>query len=334
MNNLPLITMMTPVLNGAAFIKKAVDSVLAQNYPHLEYLIIDAGSTDGTLEILKAYGDQIILICDAQDVGPYDAYNKALKRARGEIIAMLSADDWLSPHALNKIGRIFALQPDTDMVTLGTQLHFLDKKTGLTRAGEIFHQRYYTLNLKTLMEVPLPNSRFVRKKVYEQHGFFKEVMESAAYSFSADLELMLRLSKKNIKNVIFEEPGYHFLVHANSITAGSDWKKKCQGFVGKYEVLKDFINQHPLQQQDVKAVEKNIQRTLVYLSLLNFFHAKFSLGKDYMKQGIARYGRQFLIIFLKVSLLRTRREFSILKRYLNLFWSEHGFKKPKTGDIF
>ncbi len=321
MSDFPMITLITPVLNGARFIEKAVDSVLAQNYPVLEYIVMDAGSTDGTLEILKKYGNKIKLISGVKDKGAYDAYNKALKIAQGDIIGMLSADDWLSAGILSRVGQIFVEQPDVDVVTVGTQLHFLSEKDGVITPGEIFHKRYYTLNLKAICELPLPNSRFVKKVIYQQHGFFQEGENMKNYSLSADLELMLRLSSKNLKNSIDETVGYNFLVHSNSLTSGNNLKNKLMGLSQKTQILKEFLTSKTLSQKETMVVENALQRNYVYIIVLSLFSDQSFLSKDCFKQAYSRYGVKFFLIFLRVLFIRSRREFSLCRRYFSLGWS-------------
>ena len=100
---LPKISIVTPSFNQAKFIRATIDSVLSQDYPDLEYFIIDGGSTDGTTEILKSYGQKIKWISE-KDKGQTDAINKGLKLSEGELLAYLNSDDIYLPGALKKVG--------------------------------------------------------------------------------------------------------------------------------------------------------------------------------------------------------------------------------------
>ncbi len=91
-NGRPRITVITVCLNSAAVIEPTLQSVLAQDYPHVEYLVMDGGSTDGTLEIVRRYGARIELVSEP-DRGVYDAMNKAVRRARGEYLLFMNAGD-------------------------------------------------------------------------------------------------------------------------------------------------------------------------------------------------------------------------------------------------
>jgi len=97
----PLVSIITPSLNQAAFIEAAIESVLAQDYPNIEYLVVDGGSTDGTLDILRRYGDRVRWISEP-DTGQSDAINKGARLTHGEILAWLNADDQYAPQAVSR----------------------------------------------------------------------------------------------------------------------------------------------------------------------------------------------------------------------------------------
>src|ERR1700732_3837604 len=89
----PPVSIITAVFNGQDSIASCIQSVLRQNYPNIEHIIVDGGSTDGTVEVLRHYGGQIATWISEPDAGVYDAWNKGLKLASGHWIAFLGADD-------------------------------------------------------------------------------------------------------------------------------------------------------------------------------------------------------------------------------------------------
>lgn len=89
MHNLPCISIITPSLNQARYIERTICSVLEQDYPNLEYIVVDGGSTDGTVEILKKYGSRLTWISE-KDAGQSDAINKGMRMATGDVIAYLN----------------------------------------------------------------------------------------------------------------------------------------------------------------------------------------------------------------------------------------------------
>ena len=109
--SLPKITIVTPVKNGQEFIRQTIESVLGQNYPHLQYIIVDGGSTDGTLSILEEYRDRIDKMISEPDGGMYDAIGKGFEQATGSVLGYLNADDVLEPGGLLRVGEYFRDHP-------------------------------------------------------------------------------------------------------------------------------------------------------------------------------------------------------------------------------
>lgn len=108
----PLVSIITPCFNAARYIEQTIESVLAQDYPNLEYLIMDAGSTDGTLEIIRRYPGRLKYVSEP-DKGAADAVNRGFLRTKGDIFAYLNADDVLLPGAVSTAVRRFG---DADVV--------------------------------------------------------------------------------------------------------------------------------------------------------------------------------------------------------------------------
>src|SRR5688572_28993516 len=106
----PKISVITPCFNSIGTLRETFESVAAQRYPNLEHLVIDGGSTDGTVELLKHTPG--ITWLSEKDTGIYDAMNKGIRRATGDIIGILNSDDRYSQGALMKVAQAFAAHPD------------------------------------------------------------------------------------------------------------------------------------------------------------------------------------------------------------------------------
>ena len=113
----PRIAFVTPVRNSAKFIEATIQSVLAQEYPNLDYFIVDGGSNDGTVEIIRKYENKISGWISEPDRGMYDAINKAFRRTTGEIMGWISATDILYPGGLRVVGSVFNDLPEIEWIT-------------------------------------------------------------------------------------------------------------------------------------------------------------------------------------------------------------------------
>ena len=119
----PLVSIVTPSFNQGDYIEKTIKSVLEQDYPSIEYLVVDGGSTDNTLDILRKY-DKKIKWLSKKDNGQTDAINKGIRMTNGEIVAWLNSDDVYLPGAIQKVVNCFHRNPDVKMVY--GQSHFID----------------------------------------------------------------------------------------------------------------------------------------------------------------------------------------------------------------
>ena len=117
----PLVTIVTVVLNFVNYIDTCIESVLKQSYPHIEHVIIDGGSTDGTVDILSSYSakypDRVRFISEP-DKGAWDALNKGIRMAKGEIIGVLGADDMHEPDVIRTVVEFFEANPGAYVVSV------------------------------------------------------------------------------------------------------------------------------------------------------------------------------------------------------------------------
>jgi glycosyltransferase involved in cell wall biosynthesis len=183
----PRLTVITPTLNQAAFIERTITSVLDQGYEDLEYLVVDGGSTDGTIEIIKRYADRIAWWVSEPDDGQTDALNKALSRATGDVVAFINSDDHYLPGAFAAAMRTLEEHPDAWWATGAAR--FVDAD-GRTEA--VWHARrpprHRHLWLLLPWSAPQP-STFWRRRVFDELGPFRRDMH---YVF--DTEFALRLA--------------------------------------------------------------------------------------------------------------------------------------------
>ena len=148
----PKISLITPALNQGQFIERTIQSVLSQNYPNLEYIIMDGGSSDNTLDLLERYSNQLKWVSE-NDNGQTQAINKGLAIASGEVLAYLNADDLLLPGALLRVAQVFMEYPEAMWVT--GQCRIVDEKNNEIRRlitnykNMLLHIRSFALLLMT-----------------------------------------------------------------------------------------------------------------------------------------------------------------------------------------
>jgi glycosyltransferase involved in cell wall biosynthesis len=183
------VSIITICYNSASTLEATIRSVMHQDYPNIEYIIIDGASHDGTMDIIEKYKSKIAVLVSEKDKGIYDAMNKGLERATGDLIGILNSDDTYAYPSV--ISDIVTQIGDSDSIY--ADLQYVDGTTGKVvrnwKSGS-FHRDNF---LKGWM--PPHPTFFVRKEIYQRHGHFLIDQGSAA-----DYEIMLRfLFKHNIK---------------------------------------------------------------------------------------------------------------------------------------
>lgn len=183
------VSVITVVYNNRETVAGAIESVLGQQHSELEYIVVDGGSTDGTLEVINEYRDSISHIISEPDNGIYDAMNKGIARATGELIGILNSDDaYASNRVLRDVVKVFDAQR-VDCV-YGDLVYVSDHETRRVirywQAGEFSRGKF-----RWGWAPPHP-TLFLRREVYEQHGRFNTDLNIAA-----DYELMLRFLYKH-----------------------------------------------------------------------------------------------------------------------------------------
>ena len=178
------ISLLTVSFNSASTIKDTIESIRSQNYKDIEYIVVDGNSTDGTINILKSYDSFISKWISEPDKGIYDAMNKAIKMATGEVVGILNSDDFYANHQiLSQVAREFS-DPSIDVVF--GDLVFVDSqnlsKTVRKYSSAKWHPGKFAWGF-----MPAHPTVFIRRKYYDQFGLFK-----TDYKIAADYELLIR----------------------------------------------------------------------------------------------------------------------------------------------
>lgn len=210
------LSIITVVWNNKETIKDAIDSVLAQTYENIEYIIIDGASSDGTVEVVQSYGDKIYKFISEPDNGLYDAMNKGILLATGDVIGILNSDDfYIDEFVIEKVVEKFE---STNIDSLFADLVFVkpDSLSNVVRyydSSACFPEKFqYAL-------YPAHPTFFVKRCVYEKYGLFK-----TDYKIAADFDIMARFLYTNkISFSYIKEPIIKMRVGGVSTSFSSIW---------------------------------------------------------------------------------------------------------------
>lgn len=180
----PLVTVITVTLNGQKHLEQTIRSVIDQNYDNIEYLILDGGSTDGTLDIIRKFEGRIDYWLSEPDRGIYDAMNKGIGLARGELIALLNADDFYEPAALQKVAATYRAAPGECIVYGHTRI--LQEDLGLDYIMTAHTDHWKGMGFSH-------SAMFAHRAVYDRLGGY-----DCRYTLAADYDFLLRALKAGI----------------------------------------------------------------------------------------------------------------------------------------
>jgi glycosyltransferase involved in cell wall biosynthesis len=205
-------TIITPCLNREKFISEAIESVLAQRYDDVEHWIIDGGSTDNTLDIVRGYPH--LRVVSERDRGVYDAFNKGLDRATGDAVIFLNSDDLLTPGTLALGKQIFQSAVGTQVISGGCEI-FRRMETGTEIKMHCYDDpRQNQLNFRNVtLGFPNINARIFRRSVFEKLGRF-----DLAYPLASDRDLLLRAALASIPDAPVANILYRYRWHEGSLT--------------------------------------------------------------------------------------------------------------------
>jgi glycosyltransferase involved in cell wall biosynthesis len=182
----PLVSIVTPSYNQVDYVEETICSVLEQDYPHIEYMVVDGGSSDGSVEIIRKYADRLAWWVSEPDDGQSDAINKGFRRAKGEIIAWLNSDDIYLPGTIKKA--VDALQSDPSLAFVYADLRSIN-----ARGEHVNTIRYRQFTLEDLLAFHIIGQPtvFMRRSFLDQVGLL-----DTSYDYLMDHHLWLRMAAK------------------------------------------------------------------------------------------------------------------------------------------
>lgn len=190
MDELPRITLVTPSYNQSIFLRETIDSVLNQAYPNLEYIIVDGGSTDHSLDIIREYQDRIAWWVSEKDSGQSEAINKGFVRGTGELLGWINSDDILLPGCLHEIANCYLKKNKPDLIH--ANCIYIDQRGTVTRFVPVPKQTRFFLN-HGVWFAPSQTS-FFKKTLLREVGYL-----DLRYHLAMDLDIWLRMLNAGAK---------------------------------------------------------------------------------------------------------------------------------------
>ena len=186
----PLVSIITIVLNAEDHIQKTIESVLHQSYVPIEYIVVDGGSTDNTLSVIRQNDEKIDYWVSESDKGVSDAFNKGIIAARGKYIGLINAGDWYEPETVQCVVETFLAAPETGVVCGALQFWDGLKQEYICQSVPRFLERDMTITHPTC---------FISADLYDSFGLYEN-----EYKFAMDYKLLLRLKLQGVSFVALQ----------------------------------------------------------------------------------------------------------------------------------
>lgn len=321
--NMPLVSIITICRNAMPYIKNCVDSILAQDYPHIEFIIQDGGSTDGTLELLACCGDAIKVVSQP-DNGHGEAMNRALQRCTGQIIGTCNADDELMPHAVSWAIKEFNARPRTGAI-YGAYQTINDH--GVSRGATNPGPAGFNFSRVICVEDVIPmQSAFFRVESLKQSGLMDNDWLPA---YCEDFVFWLKLGTCAVIESV-PEPVSRYRVHEGSGSSQASLYERI--YSCKRESLERFFLR-PDVSYELKALRSRAMAGLA-VSVANIFFLEFHdpqmglaylqyaadahPGADYLRNAYARFMPALTVCMQKAVTLFQQKEYACALEYFEL----------------
>lgn len=264
-NNIPVISIITVCYNSVKTLEETIQSVIKQTYSNIEYIIIDGGSTDGTVDIIKKYEDKIAYWVSEPDKGIYDAMNKGIGKTKGDYIYFLGSDDYLyNDNVLKKVSEFIAEHNDGNVFC--GQILVLDRELGI----EIKHGQPFTLDDVLVGYMSPHQGMFVKRELLKKYLFNTE------YKLSADFDFFLKTQLNREKTYYLNNIIAFFSLGGSSGIFSKKTRDECA------EILSVNTSADNLEKFNKKRIEfekrsfwmKIIKRLLKWFGILKYIQCK------------------------------------------------------------
>ena len=212
-HDLPLVSIVTPSFNQVSYLEETIRSVLEQDYPRIEYIIVDGGSADGSLGIIKKYADQLAWWVSEVDKGQTDAINKGFAHAKGQILAWINSDDTYAPGAVSAAVKYFQDNPNVGMVY--ADCNFINEQGKVIGKFGAAQTNYKRLR-RGYVHIP-QQTMFFRAGLWHTVGPL-----DPTFYFAMDYDLWVRIAARSAIKYISGQTWANFRIHTSTKTIAAD----------------------------------------------------------------------------------------------------------------
>lgn len=246
----PRLSIIIPSFNQAEFLEETILSIINQSYKNFELIIIDGGSSDGSVDIIKRYINEITYWVSEEDKGQTHAINKGFKKAKGDLVCWMNSDDVFCKDAFMKVAELCEEHPDTDVFT-GDKIHINQK------GKELFVQRYAPYRLYTFANDKMAmcnQACFWKRSVFERIGFLDESIQ-----FAMDYEYFVRMGVAGLsfihRPILIGKQRYYI----GTKTSDAKWQKIL------YQNQEEIIKRYGLKRNLILKLRSKLGRLIYYV---------------------------------------------------------------------
>jgi GT2 family glycosyltransferase len=254
----PRITVVTPSFNQAAYLEETVRSVLLQGYPNLEYIVMDGGSTDGSVEIIEKYSPWIAYWQSCPDGGQASAINAGWRRAGGELLTWLNSDDILMPRSLEAAACVLLAREAPAEMVYGDVI-LIDETSAHIRVRKAQHFHTYDVLVRAVNPAPQPGF-LMRRSVFERVGPLDEALH-----FAMDFDYWVRMALEGVRPRYIRQSLAGFRQHPASKTSTQHLTR----IRDRYRIAEKVVN-HPHLPPDIRAhlveLEAHVELNAAYIA--------------------------------------------------------------------
>jgi glycosyltransferase involved in cell wall biosynthesis len=298
-NVLPRLSVVTPCLNRAHMIERAVESVLAQNYPNVEHVIADGGSTDGTLDILKKYPH--LRVISEPDKNLYDGLNKGIRAATGDVIGHLNSDDFYADNVFQEVMQPFIDDPRLEMVGGGALVIDGESEEKQKILYDFSADSFKEPSLENaLLGVPIPNARFLRRCLPDRVGLM-----NIRYPLISDRDFLYRAAVSGVQWASVKSVVYYYVAHEGSLSIKVE-NNVMRRLYEKIGMAEDYLQAGGLPPQALAIFKKWHNRETIEAALRTAYAGDWKQAWNLAQKGM-RYDAQWPLVFFRNAFPRILR---------------------------